>query len=109
LEKKKHAMSQAGKTRKDRSRGKSTASKTIAMIDEALATFRKELPSYFENHRLDWVAYHGRKRLGFGKSKDDLFRDCLAQGFDRRSILVRKIDDDSLSESSSADASPNLF
>jgi hypothetical protein len=80
-----------------------------AAITVALATFRRELPLHFELHKNEWVAYCAASRLGFGTSKDDLLNECLRRGFDRRAVLVRKIDDDSLHESDVAVASPDLF
>jgi hypothetical protein len=78
-------------------------------IAEAIATFRRAIPQLFESHRGEWVAYRGGELLGFGPSKDDLFNEWLRRGVGRREIFIRKIDEDSLSETAQVDASPDLF
>jgi hypothetical protein len=39
-----------------------------------------------------WVAYHGQKRLGFGKSQIELIRHGLDRGLSIRDFIVLGID-----------------
>jgi hypothetical protein len=79
------------------------------VIADALATFHRELPGYFELHRGEWVAYHGSKLLGFSHQKDDLFNEWIGRNIQRSELLVRKVDEDSLMDSEFVDAAPDLF
>jgi hypothetical protein len=39
-----------------------------------------------------WVAYHGDERVGFGRSKSDLYQECFRRGLRRGEFVVRRID-----------------
>jgi hypothetical protein len=39
-----------------------------------------------------WVAYHGERRVGFAKSKTELYQACLRQGLRRGEFVVRSIE-----------------
>lgn len=42
------------------------------MMLESQAAFEEELPALLESHAGLWVAYHGRKRLGFAPTETEL-------------------------------------
>lgn len=46
------------------------------------ATFLRDLPELLRNKKLRdrWVAYHGDRRLGFGRDGRTLYHECLRRG-----------------------------
>jgi hypothetical protein len=46
-------------------------------IMRAQEAFRRDLPELLRNRRVSqaWVAYYGDRRIGFGKSKTELFQE----------------------------------
>lgn len=58
-------------------------------ILEAQRTFLAELPQLLRERPGQWVAYHGSRRLGFGKTKTALCDDCIRQGYEE--FLIRRI------------------
>jgi hypothetical protein len=50
------------------------------LIQRSHQTFLRELPDLLKTHRGRWVAYHGDKRLGFGRSKTKLIKQWHACG-----------------------------
>jgi hypothetical protein len=62
-------------------------------IKKAQAAFRRDLPELLKDRRLrgQWVAYHGEKRVGTGKSKQVLYQQCLRQGMTYGEFVVRFI------------------
>jgi hypothetical protein len=63
----------------------------LPVIQEAEGAFRTELPGLLQTHANEWVAYSGRNRVAFARTKSDLYRACLRQGLQRGRFLVRRI------------------
>jgi hypothetical protein len=63
-----------------------------SMIERGQAAFRRELPGLLSKHHRKWVAYHGDRLLGFGRSKTKLIQQCLRQGIPDEELLVRSIE-----------------
>jgi hypothetical protein len=61
------------------------------VIAQAYVAFRHELPALLDGYREKWVAYRGPERLGFGESKDLLYRHYTSQGISRKELLVRRV------------------
>ena len=51
-----------------------------ALIERAWETFQGEAALLAPEHTGEWVAYHGRKRVGFAKTRVELWEACLGQG-----------------------------
>ena len=79
------------------------------LIAEAQEAFRQELPQLLPGHHRQWVAYHGRTRLGLSASKNELFDQLLRAGHKRGELLVRRIEPANLSLSQAVDASPDIL
>jgi hypothetical protein len=58
------------------------------MIKLALEKHRRDLPELLKTHRDQWVAYHGEKRLEFGRSKRKLYRKYRDRGLRRNELIV---------------------
>lgn len=58
-------------------------------ILEAQETFFRDLPQLLQERPGQWVAYYGKRRLGFGKTKTALCDDCIRQGYEE--FLIRRI------------------
>ncbi|MBW3538826.1 MAG: hypothetical protein KY476_01010 [Planctomycetes bacterium] len=58
------------------------------MITKSIAAFRRDLPELLKTHRGQWVAYHGDERIGFGRSKTDLYEACFRGGLSRDDFVV---------------------
>jgi hypothetical protein len=39
-----------------------------------------------------WVAYHGEQRIGFARTKTELYQECLRHGLRRGEFVVRSIE-----------------
>jgi len=64
----------------------STISPMVAKSQEA---FRHDLPDLLHDRYRWWVAYHGDERIGFAKSKRELYRQCLRRGLSEDQFVVR--------------------
>jgi hypothetical protein len=66
-------------------------SPTVAQAQEA---FRRDLPELLKQPSTAraWVAYHGGRRVGFGKTKTEVFQECLRQGLRRGEFIVRAVE-----------------
>ena len=62
------------------------------LIAQSVSAFRRELPSLLKDHYGEWVAYHGDRRLGFNRSKTQLYQECLRQGLKRGEFLVECVE-----------------
>jgi hypothetical protein len=62
------------------------------MIRLGQATFHRDLPELLKKHRQRWVAYHGDRRVAIGKSKRQLFQQCLSSGVPHSEFVVRFIE-----------------
>jgi hypothetical protein len=58
-------------------------------ILEAQRVFLQDLPELLKTRRGQWVAYYGTERLGFGATKDALWDECCARGY--QEFLIRRI------------------
>jgi hypothetical protein len=57
-------------------------------IDEAFKAFRRDLPQLLREHPREWVAYHGDRSIGCGRSQVDLYESCLRRGYAEGEFLV---------------------
>jgi hypothetical protein len=62
---------------------------TPPAILEAQEAFQRDLPALLGERRGQWVAYHGDHRIGFGRTQDALWEECLRQGY--HDFLIRRI------------------
>ena len=58
------------------------------IILEAQAAFFADLPEMLRDHYKEWVAYHGKHRIGFGKDDWALWEECLRQGYQEGEFIV---------------------
>jgi hypothetical protein len=65
---------------------------TPPMIERAQAAFRRDLPQLLKDYKGRWVAYHGDRQVGLGRSKRELFQRCLRQGLPRNEFVVRSVE-----------------
>ena len=66
--------------------------KTLPILQQALETFRKDLPKLMETHYRQWVAYHGDRCIGFGRSQRELYQECLQrEGLQPDELLVSRV------------------
>jgi hypothetical protein len=64
------------------------------MIQRCQEAFRRDLPELLrmKSRNRQWVAYHGDKRIGFGRTKTELYQQCLRAGLRRGEFVVRAIE-----------------
>jgi hypothetical protein len=62
------------------------------LVRRAQAAFRRDLPQLLEDHRHQWVAYHGDRRVALGHTKRELYQRCLRHGFPPDEFVVRCIE-----------------
>jgi hypothetical protein len=62
------------------------------LTQEALDAFHRDLPELLQTKPGAWVAYAGARRLGFGKTKTELYQRCFAQGLQRGKFIVRRVE-----------------
>jgi hypothetical protein len=58
------------------------------LIQLAQDAFRRDLPALLTTRYRQWVAYHGDRRLGFGRSKTRLVQEWLARGIPIEEFMV---------------------
>ncbi len=58
-------------------------------ILEAQETFFRDLPQLLQERPGQWVAYYGKRRLGFGKTSRALHAECVRQGYP--AAMIRRI------------------
>jgi hypothetical protein len=63
-------------------------SDVLPMIQKSIDAFRRDLPELLKTHPGKWVAYHGDKRVGFGKTETELYQRCFALGLTRDDFIV---------------------
>lgn len=56
---------------------------------KSLTPFERDLTSTINDHYNEWVAYANGERIGFSKSKTELFQRCLKDGYKREEFIVR--------------------
>lgn len=54
----------------------------------AEATFLRELPELLAKHPGEWIVYRGDVRLGIGRTRTELHRQCVRAGLDVDEFLV---------------------
>jgi hypothetical protein len=57
-------------------------------IQGGLEAFRRDLPELLEQHKGQFVAYSGDRRLGINRSQRKLVRLCLSQGLSVHEFVV---------------------
>ena len=64
-----------------------------SVIQRCQDAFRRDLPALLQDKKRsgEWVAYHGGDRIGFGKSKTELYQQCLRRGLKSDEFVVRCI------------------
>jgi hypothetical protein len=60
----------------------------------AWTTFQSDYSSLIKDHAGEWVAYRGSERLGFARTKTELYQECLHRGLNREEFLVCCIEPD---------------
>ncbi len=60
-------------------------------VQQALETFHRDLPQLLQERPGQWVAYSGDRRLGFGRTKTQLYQECVGGGLAPGQFLVRLI------------------
>ncbi len=63
-----------------------------AAIQASQQAFIRDLPELLTSHYRQWVAYCGSQKIGIGRSKSDLYEQCLQQGLRRSDFVVRSIE-----------------
>lgn len=61
------------------------------LIAQAQETFRRDLPRLLKERPGQWVAYSGDRVLGYGSTKTAVYQECLRQGHERGTFVVRLI------------------
>ena len=59
-----------------------------ALIEQAWEAFQREAPLLIPEHVGEWVAYHGDQPIRFGKTKTELYQQCLQRGLAAEEFLV---------------------
>jgi hypothetical protein len=62
-----------------------------ALGRQALLTFWRDLPQLLQERPGQWVAYRGERQLGFGRTRTELWQECLRQGLDPEEFMIRSI------------------
>jgi hypothetical protein len=62
-----------------------------AILREAWDAFVRDYYALEQEHGGEWVAYHGSRRLGFARTKTELYQECFRQGLKRGEFLVCRI------------------
>jgi hypothetical protein len=62
------------------------------VIEEGHSAFRQDLDQLLRERRGQWVAYHGRRQVGFAATKAELYQECLRNGLKPGEFLVRSIE-----------------
>lgn len=57
-------------------------------IQASINAFRRDLPELLRTHPGKWVAYHGDRRVGFGKTQTELYQRCFSLGLTRDDFIV---------------------
>jgi len=59
---------------------------------ECAEAFHREFATMLGDHPGEWVAFVGTTRLGFGKTRTALIRECMSRGLRPGEFLVRRIE-----------------
>ncbi len=63
-------------------------SEPLPMIQQSIDAFRRDLPKLLKTHLGQWVAYHGDKRIGFGKTETELYQEGFRRSLTRNDFIV---------------------
>ena len=63
-----------------------------AMVMQSRGAWRRDLPILLKSNPGQWVAYHGDKQMGIGRTKTELFQQCLHGGLQRGQFIVLLIE-----------------
>lgn len=61
-------------------------------IAAAQTAFLRDLPELLDSHALQWVAYADGRQVAIGATKTELIQQCLREGHQRNSFVVRSIE-----------------
>jgi hypothetical protein len=59
-----------------------------AIVQQSQAAFRRDLPDLLKTHYRQVVAYHGDRRLGFGRSTAQLLQEWSGRGIPKDEIVL---------------------
>ena len=64
------------------------------LMKRSQAAFHRDLPELLKmkGRFRQWVAYQGDQRIGFAKTKTELYQACLRRGLRRGEFVVRSIE-----------------
>lgn len=62
------------------------------IISQSQEAFRRELPRLLQERPGQWVAYSGDRQLGFGRTKTELYQECLRRAYDPEQFVVDLIE-----------------
>jgi hypothetical protein len=62
------------------------------LIQRAQAAFRRDLPELMKTHYRQVVAYHGDRRLGFGRSTFPLLQEWSQRGLPEDEIVLFRVE-----------------
>ena len=68
------------------------------MESQSTDAFYRDLPGLLKTHYRKWVAYHGDRLLGVGRSKTELYQKCLRDGLKEDEFVVRFVHQLALSD-----------
>lgn len=74
------------------------------MAARCIAAIRRDLPDMLRSHRGWWVAYHGDTRIGFGRTKTELYEACLRRGLAPDEFIVCGVEDGTYAPDAEFDA-----
>src|SRR5258708_3037056 len=72
------------------------AAPELTMLQKSNQAFHRDLPTLLKTHYRQWVVYSGDKRLGFGRTKTELYQKCLRDGLGPDQFRVRFVYEDAL-------------
>jgi hypothetical protein len=78
------------------------------MITKSIEAFRRDLPEMLKTRRGWWVAYHGGERIGFGRSKTDLYEECFRRGLTRDDFVVCGVEESTFDPDEEIEFSPDV-
>lgn len=68
---------------------------TSGPLVEARRAYLHDLPELLKSHPGEWVAYRGERRIGFAKSKAEMYAECRRQNLQQDDYLVTCIEPES--------------
>ena len=69
-----------------------------SMERQSMDAFYRNLPELLQKHYWKWVAYHGNKLIGVGRTKTELYGKCLQDGLKEDEFVVRLVSEMALSD-----------